>query len=690
MEPVGGLLTPKHLATLGAAGYRLVSLLGSGSFSVVFRGTRDSDGAQCAIKVIDISKLRGATVKYALSELDITSRLSHPNIVACLDVIREGGREGVPLTMAVIVMELCDGSLEQYAAQVLPEPGPRREAVVRGWCGQLAQGLYYLWQSRVMHRDLKLANIFYKRDPQTGLLTLKIADLGLSREADVGQSYVGTLLTMAPEVMHARRDQTYTLQVDIWSFGVIAYELLVGKGTVDALTRSEFREKMDKMAGGFELPGDLPYSDECRRFVAKLLRENVKERASFPSLLDDPFLRPDAVVDVEASKPVVEASQPEPGAEPAGESAVMAATTTKPEGPFEELALDDQPPSPQVVVERYNNASAEISKLAAAYVRMRDSIGVTLASLATAKTAAAAKVVELKCPLFFWEWLGGPVSVAAALVQARNAGEKKVDALVLDALQNGFEPNKATQDKFSEAFDIPSVPEKATTVEALLSDMDAQLSSLEDELAKPYHSDLALQVNVLFRLHNAFVGCCNACWDYVALLESRKRSLEEVPSLVDGIKTKQRRTLLEAQRLVQSVESTCSVVVVDAQRVCKNPMLCPLCFWRPDEQHCRKFMHACLDGESCTKKRSAEHMSKYFHLIKSECTCSLVDGRCPGILDPVHRFVYRHAGYADFLLPCTNGEDCTQTSDFEHCKNFCHCDLNDLPDLERSVSVVWL
>ena len=96
---------------------------------------------------------------------------------------------------------------------------------------------------------------------------IKIADFGFAREADgMIDSYCGTPLNMAPEILEKKM---YNLKADIWSLGVILFELITGKPPFKARTKSELKANI--MNGEFKIPKQYEISIECLDFINKCL-----------------------------------------------------------------------------------------------------------------------------------------------------------------------------------------------------------------------------------------------------------------------------------------------------------------------------------------------------------------------------------------------------------------------------------
>ena len=102
------------------------------------------------------------------------------------------------------------------------------EGEVRFYMRQLVEGLAYLHKALVIHRDLKLGNLFLTSD-----MRLKIGDFGLAARLDDPddrkRTMCGTPNYIAPEILNGQRGDGHSFEVDIWSTGVVMYTMLVGR-----------------------------------------------------------------------------------------------------------------------------------------------------------------------------------------------------------------------------------------------------------------------------------------------------------------------------------------------------------------------------------------------------------------------------------------------------------------------------
>jgi serine/threonine protein kinase len=183
-------------------------------------------------------------------------------------------------------MEYCDGgTLEntikecQGITDILS-----REKIVCYYLSQLKDALECIRKKKIIHRDLKPNNILL-----TKFKILKLADFGFARkvtddeesETDLIKTICGSPLYMAPELLN---DQHYHIKADLWSFGVIMYQLLYGHHPMDtAFNMSELRKKIKNKKINFHIY-DKNYSSECIDLVSNLLEKNPIKRFNWNEL----------------------------------------------------------------------------------------------------------------------------------------------------------------------------------------------------------------------------------------------------------------------------------------------------------------------------------------------------------------------------------------------------------------------
>ena len=216
-----------HAPPPGQAGSQLPHLegfvvherLGQGGMGEVFRCTHLGDGRQLAVKVLSASL--AAVPDYVRRfdrEAAAMAQLSHPGIVKLLDRGRSGRH-------CWISMELIEGvSLRTFAARQKPSPQKLARLLA-----QVAHALAYAHARSVVHRDLKPDNVLVLADGRTKVLDFGLAGLHAEGAEVLTQSNVamGTANYMAPEQRRDARRADH--RADLYSFGVMAYELLTGE-----------------------------------------------------------------------------------------------------------------------------------------------------------------------------------------------------------------------------------------------------------------------------------------------------------------------------------------------------------------------------------------------------------------------------------------------------------------------------
>ena len=262
--------------------YQMSRKIGSGSFGSVWQARcRKPKGKGSAESEVAMKFPRGAGVAEICQEIDIMRQLTHHGIVECLDVISELDiRASTPDTPGpCLVMRAADADLKRF----LDNHAVIGESLAREWSTQLADAVAHMHFKRVVHRDIKPSNILVFFDTTTGTnggfvkASVKLADFGMARRLpdanpakririkqkgprdhagrDVRGAFsmtarVCTLWYRAPEILayhlsdedsgpHACR---YGTPADVWSYGAVVYEMLLGKplaravNSVDALS----------------------------------------------------------------------------------------------------------------------------------------------------------------------------------------------------------------------------------------------------------------------------------------------------------------------------------------------------------------------------------------------------------------------------------------------------------------------
>ncbi len=200
--------------------YKILEKIGEGGMGVVYKAEDLKLDRTVAIKFLP-SHLASSEDNKArfVREAKSAAALNHPNILSVFEIDEVN-------STSIIVMEFVDGqTLKSYISKVTSGTGvPVLKAI--DWMEQLCEGLQAAHNQNIIHRDIKTENIMITRDER-----LKIMDFGLAKLKDTNGitkagTSIGTLSYMSPEQAHGMSaDQ----RSDIWSLGVVFYEILTGE-----------------------------------------------------------------------------------------------------------------------------------------------------------------------------------------------------------------------------------------------------------------------------------------------------------------------------------------------------------------------------------------------------------------------------------------------------------------------------
>ncbi len=269
------------------------ALIGQGSFGSVYLALHAVTGELLAVKQVETpspgansqSDSRKKSMIEALKrEISLLRDLRHANIVQYLGC-------GSSAEYLNIFLEYVPGGsvqtmLNSYGA--LPEP------LVRSFVRQILNGLSYLHNRDIIHRDIKGANILVDNKG-----TIKISDFGISKKLEATNilngannnkhrpSLQGSVFWMAPEVV---KQTSYTRKADIWSLGCLVVEMMTGQHPFPDCTQLQAIFKI----GGAKATPTIPEhaSEEAKQFLAQTFEIDHNKRPSADELVLSPFLTP--------------------------------------------------------------------------------------------------------------------------------------------------------------------------------------------------------------------------------------------------------------------------------------------------------------------------------------------------------------------------------------------------------------
>nr|XP_056707495.1 serine/threonine-protein kinase A-Raf [Euleptes europaea] len=253
----------------------LLKRIGAGSFGTVYRGRWHGD---VAIKILKVTNPTSEQVQAFKNEMQVLRKTRHVNILLFMGFMTRP-------TFAIIT-QWCEGSslYQHLHVQETPLEMVQRIDVAR----QTAQGMDYLHAKNIIHRDLKSNNIFLHEG-----LTVKIGDFGLAtvKTRWSGSQQVeqpsGSILWMASEVIRMQDPNPYSFQSDVYSYGVVLYELITGTLPYSHINN---RDQIIFMVGRGYLSPDLSkVPSNCpkamRRLMCDCLKFKREERPLFHKIL---------------------------------------------------------------------------------------------------------------------------------------------------------------------------------------------------------------------------------------------------------------------------------------------------------------------------------------------------------------------------------------------------------------------
>ena len=195
--------------------FQLNKKLGEGAFSTVYSVKRISDGTQYAMKKVKMGKLSSKEKENALNEIRILASIQHPNVIGYKEAFFENAQGNL-----CIVMEQADnGDLLQAIEKKKKTRTKFSEKQIWHYFVQIVHGLKALHDLKIVHRDIKCANIFLTKSQM-----VKLGDLNVSKVSKRGMMHTqtGTPYYASPEVW---KDKPYDNRSDIWSLGCVLYEM---------------------------------------------------------------------------------------------------------------------------------------------------------------------------------------------------------------------------------------------------------------------------------------------------------------------------------------------------------------------------------------------------------------------------------------------------------------------------------
>ena len=294
-------------------GYKKISVIHKGQGgSSVFLAIDSKRNVLTAIKCIPKSSIEKDSDKQFRRELQNLHNLKHPNIIRILDFLCNK-------TTNYIVLEYCNGgNLHEYMKKyMIKNKAPLNEFFIQKILKQIAPALEFMHSKNVIHRDIKLENILlnfnnYPNIPKNGKapqalkftekslnkdFSVKITGLNFSKDLihdNMGSTILGSPCYMSPDMVQkyeGKSGNKYNTSMDLWSLGVITYELLTGTTPFIGQDVNELFKSIE--SGVYKLPNKLKPSVEIVSLINGLLQYYPEKRLNWEQIREHPFFTKD-------------------------------------------------------------------------------------------------------------------------------------------------------------------------------------------------------------------------------------------------------------------------------------------------------------------------------------------------------------------------------------------------------------
>ena len=245
-------------------------VIGKGSFSRIFKALDIVKKNIVAVKCVKLKKITPQCKKLLISEISLLKSINHPNIIKCLDHF-------ITDSMIYIVLEYCP----KGDFSIFLQNNHLEENEVKLYFLQLIEAVKYLRDNKIMHRDIKPTNILISSNNK-----LKLSDFGLAKRYQkpslLSETICGSPLYMAPELLFQKQ---YTNTCDVWSLGIVLYEMLFKNVPFEANTLPELKKKL--IHNSLEITN---ITENCKDLLRRLLEKDERNRISWEELFNHEWL----------------------------------------------------------------------------------------------------------------------------------------------------------------------------------------------------------------------------------------------------------------------------------------------------------------------------------------------------------------------------------------------------------------
>ena len=261
--------------------YEFISMLGNGTFGKV-RLYRDKNYKELLFAIKTLKKEGISSYQFNLlkREVDILSNMDHPYIVKYFGIFEDEH-------FIHIVMEYLKGhDLSKIIS--LKDYNDFNENQMGQIIHQLLKALSFIHSKNIIHRDIKPENILFS--DKRNIFSLKLIDFGLATFSEQEKKIVGTPMYMSPEMI----DGNGTYVSDIWSVGVVVYQMITGKLPFDGGEGDDNQilyEHIKTKEYNKEKLNNVKCSEDVKDFIDKALQKDIKKRMNVEEALNHPWIK---------------------------------------------------------------------------------------------------------------------------------------------------------------------------------------------------------------------------------------------------------------------------------------------------------------------------------------------------------------------------------------------------------------
>jgi serine/threonine protein kinase len=252
--------------------YILYETVGAGQYGKVYRAKNTKTNETCAIKVVPLEKFTQVPKleEFTSNEIKTLARINNPNVIKFIEMLKTANN-------MYLVYEYCDGGTLE---DILQRKHHLSETESLKIFKQILNAFRAIYKENILHRDLKPSNILFHND------IVKIADFGFCKKMSSSQeitfTMVGSPIYMAPEIL---KGYPYNIKADVWSLGVVLYEMLFGVCPYEDKTLSGLISRIDNQA--LVIHREINYiSQSTEQLLRKMLTLDNKARMDWEELLN--------------------------------------------------------------------------------------------------------------------------------------------------------------------------------------------------------------------------------------------------------------------------------------------------------------------------------------------------------------------------------------------------------------------